>query len=113
MRNMSFSLTTRQMRARSKTVTRRIGWWFLKPGDVVMAVEKGRGLKKGEKVKRIHAIRIISTWEERLFCCDNVAEIEAEGFPGTSPVRFVQDFCKQHRGCTARTVVNRIKFEHL
>ena len=34
-RNMSFSMTTGPFRARTKTVTRRFGWWFLKPGDVV------------------------------------------------------------------------------
>lgn len=50
MRNISFALTTPQFKSRSKDVTRRIGWWFLKPGDVVMGVEKGMGLKKGEKV---------------------------------------------------------------
>lgn len=38
-RNMSFALTTSQIRDRSKTVTRRFGWWFLVPGDQVWAVE--------------------------------------------------------------------------
>ncbi len=54
MRNMSFMLTTQQMQDRTKDVTRRVGWWFLKPGDVIMAVEKGMGLKKGEKIKRMY-----------------------------------------------------------
>lgn len=49
MRRMSFSMTTAQMYARNKDVTRRFGWWFLKPGDRVMTVEKAMGLKKGEK----------------------------------------------------------------
>ena len=42
-------LTKEQILARTKTVTRRLGWWFLKPGDVVWACEKCMGLKKGEK----------------------------------------------------------------
>lgn len=46
-RNMSFTLTIEQMRARTKTVTRRKGWAFLKPGDLVWAVVKGMGLKPG------------------------------------------------------------------
>ena len=46
-RNMSFALTTEQFKARTKTVTRRFGWWFLKPGDVVRGVEKAMGLKPG------------------------------------------------------------------
>ena len=51
MRNMSFYHTTEQIRNRSKTVTRRLGWAFLKPGDRVRAIVKGRGLKKGQKVE--------------------------------------------------------------
>ena len=43
-RNMSFMLTTEQVRNKTKTVTRRLGWWFLKPGEIVNAVEKGMGL---------------------------------------------------------------------
>jgi hypothetical protein len=45
--NMSFSLTTQQARDKTKDVTRRLGWWFLEPGDIVQQVEKARGLKKG------------------------------------------------------------------
>ncbi len=47
---MSFRLTAEQMRARTKTVTRRLGWSSLKPGDIVQPVEKAQGLRKGEKV---------------------------------------------------------------
>lgn len=50
MRNMSFMLTTAQIRDRSKTVTRRLGWWNLRVGDVVMACEKCQGLGKGGKI---------------------------------------------------------------
>ena len=49
-RNMSFALTTKQIEDETKDVTRRNGWWFLKPGDQIWAVEKCMGLKKGEKV---------------------------------------------------------------
>lgn len=50
-RNISFALTTPQFRARTKWVTRRLGWLFLKPGDTLMGVEKGMGLKiNGETV---------------------------------------------------------------
>jgi len=41
MRNMSFSMTTPQFKTRTKTVTRRLGWWFIQPGDLVYGVEKG------------------------------------------------------------------------
>jgi len=49
-RNMSFAMTTKQVRNQTKTVTRRFGWWFLKAGDIVQPVEKAMGLKKGEKI---------------------------------------------------------------
>jgi len=42
-RCMSFSMTTDAVRNRTKTVTRRLGWNFLKPGDLLWAVEKGWG----------------------------------------------------------------------
>jgi hypothetical protein len=48
MRNISFSITRFQFCDRTKTVTRRLGWAKLKPGDVLMGVEKAMGLKKGE-----------------------------------------------------------------
>lgn len=68
MRQMSFSLTTPQVLARTKTVTRRIGWWYLRRGQILRAIEKGQGLKKGEKVRLLGFIRILSTRTERL--CD-------------------------------------------
>ncbi|HWM26559.1 MAG TPA: hypothetical protein VNP98_17210 [Chthoniobacterales bacterium] len=39
--NMSFFMTTPQMRARTKFVTRRLGWWKLKAGKVLYATEQG------------------------------------------------------------------------
>ena len=66
MRNMSFSLTMAQVRNKTKTVTRRFGWWSLKPGTRLWAVEKSQGLKKGEKIKRISQIEVVSVRAEKL-----------------------------------------------
>lgn len=67
MRHMSFALTTEQVRARTKTVTRRVRWLFAKPGDIVQPVVKGQGLKKGETVEKIGApIRFVSVRREPL-----------------------------------------------
>ena len=55
-RNMSFSMTTEAIRDRSKTVTRRLGWSFLQPGDLLWAVEKGMGLKKLAKLRDLLAL---------------------------------------------------------
>lgn len=110
MRNMSFSITTKQMYAETKDVTRRLGWWNLKAGDTVMAVEKGMGLKKGEKVKRIYPIEIVSVSREPLQYI-TAAEVVREGFPELSIRGFMTMFMKSHKGCKPETMVNRIEFK--
>ena len=65
-RNISFSMTTRQFLDQSKTVTRRLGWWDLEPGDVLCGVKKGMGLRKGEGIKRLGLIKVTSVRRERL-----------------------------------------------
>ena len=119
-RNMSFSKTTDQIRAGTKTVTRRLGWWFLKPGEIVNAVEKCRGLKKGEKIKRIRQIRIVTTRPEPLSRMQSDREYgrqetAREGFGNhvnmKEPDYFVEFFCSLNR-CTPSTEINRIEFEY-
>lgn len=109
MRNMSFMLTVSQMQARQKRVTRRLGWWFLEVGDVVMAVEKGMGLKKGEKVKRLYPIRILSI---RGVALNEITQEECvlEGFPDMTPNEFILMFMNTHN-CSPFEIVNRIEFE--
>lgn len=111
MRNMSFSLTTPQFRAKTKTVTRRLGWAFLKPNDIVGAVEKGMGLKKGEKVKRLGIISITSIRREPLNAITQ-EDCELEGFPELTPKQFVEMFCRHNR-CTPEQIVNRICFDYI
>lgn len=84
MRNMSFSKTIEQARNRSKTVTRRWGWGFLKPGDRVQQVVKAMGLDLGEKVEKIHVIECISNRPDPL---ENITQAECvlEGFPDKDP----------------------------
>lgn len=117
-RNMSFALTTKQMRARIKTVTRRMGWLDLKPGDVVQAVVKSQGLKKGEKVEKLELLKIQETEREPLntICADleyGVAEMEREGFPGMDPADFLVMFCDSHKGCKPDSYITRIQFSFL
>jgi hypothetical protein len=109
---MSFALTTEQMENKTKTVTRRNGWWFLKAGDVVNAVEKAMGLKKGENIKRIGKIRIIDTRKIRVSQIDH-EDLIREGLPHMSPAEFVDFFCDSHHGSSPDTIINRIEFEHL
>jgi hypothetical protein len=118
---MSFSMTTEAVRRHEKTVTRRLGWWDLKPGTVLQAVEKAQGLRKGEHVKPICLIRVVSRRAERLgllelkTTAEAVAETAREGFPGMTGPEFVAMFCKANRsaGVTRAWFVNRIEFEYL
>lgn len=119
MRNLSFALTTRQMRDRSKTVTRRKGTFWsrvLKPGDLVCAVEKSQGIRKGGLV-RLGVIRVVSVRVEQLkeIILTNFEtserEVAREGFPEMSSVDFVHMFL-DHMGGTGDQLVTRIEFEH-
>jgi len=111
MRNMSFSLTTEAMRTGKKTVTRRMGWNTLKAGDIVQAVEKCQGLRKGEKLKPIRQILIKAVRSERLDAITD-KEVRKEGFPHMSKEEFIEMFCKSHKGCTPSTMITRIEFYH-
>ena len=55
MRNISFAKTTEQVRLQRKTVTRRVGWLFLKHGDLLQPIVKGQGIQKGGTVEKIGA----------------------------------------------------------
>lgn len=116
MRNISFFLTTPQFKARTKHVTRRLGWKNAKPGDVLMAVEKGQGLAKGEKVNRLGQIRVTDVRQERLDAMlvhpYGKQECIAEGFPTMDGAAFVSMFC-EHNGCAPSTVITRIAFDYL
>lgn len=111
MRQMSFFLTTNQFLAGTKDVTRRLGWANVKPGDVIMAVEKGQGLGKGGKVVKLGPIRVVSSNREELRVISQ-NEVSREGFPEMAPPEFVRMFCK-HMRCTSRQIVTRIEFDRL
>ncbi len=110
-RNMSFALTTAQVRARQKTVTRRLGWGGLKPGELFWAVEKAMGLKPGEKIVRLALLRCVSNRAERLKDID-ADDVKREGFPGMTAKQFLEMFC-EHMNCAPDTSVQRIEFEYV
>lgn len=120
MRNISFALTTEQIRNRTKTVTRRTGWKNLKPGTLLCAVVKGMGLKKGEKVERLCTIRVIDVRRESLARMEQdiaygYRECAREGFPEgpyCAPVHFIMWFARTH-GIAVTDDVTRIEFEYV
>lgn len=121
MRNLSFALTTEQIRARTKTVTRRRGdFWLraLRPGDRVCAVEKCQGIPKGGLV-RLCVIRVIGVRLEELHLPIRMSwerqreECSREGFPEFEDWwRFIGVFCR-HMGGPGDQTVTRIEFEYV
>jgi hypothetical protein len=116
MRNMSFSMTTEAVRRHEKTVTRRLGWWNLQPGTILQAVEKAQGLRKGEHVKPICLIRVVSVTREPL---DSIIdrydyrETTREGFPELSSYGFIGMFVRANHCPYYDVSVNRIEFEYV
>jgi hypothetical protein len=109
---MSFSMTVAQMKAEIKTVTRRLGWSFLKAGDVVMAVEKAQGLKKGEKVRKLYPIETVSVRREPLRAITKDDCIK-EGFPDYEPDDFIWMMRNKFKNINHSTVFNRIEFKRI
>ena len=122
MRNMSFALTTRQILDGSKTVTRRLGWLMLKPGDQIRPVRKCMGLRPGEKLDVLRdPLTVVSVRREplRMLTDDTdygFRECELEGFGEHPdyrwPSEFVAMFCATHKGCTRDSIVTRIEFAY-
>lgn len=111
-RLMSVSLTEPQVRARSKTVTRRAGWLMLKPGDRLTLCRKVMGRRKGEPLERITDVEIVAVRRERLDLI-TPAEVIAEGFPEMTPAEFVEFFCGSHKGCGPASEITRIEWRYL
>ena len=109
-------LTTEQIKSRKKTVTRRLGWAFLTPGDVLTACVKCMGLKKGEKIEKLCQIQIVSIRRELLKDITQ-EDVIKEGFPEMNRVQFIAFFRKHmQKSMTASWMeqeVNRIEFEYI
>lgn len=122
MRNMSFALTTDQIMEGTKTVTRRLGWLNLQPGQQIRPVRKCMGLRPGEKLDVLRdPLTIVGVRREPLRAMlDDAAygwlECSLEGFGQHPdyhvPHGFVAMFCATHKGCTPETIVTRIEFAY-
>lgn len=111
MRLISFFLTTPQFLDGTKDVTRRIGWWNLKPGDRLMAVKKSQGRKKGEPIERLGEIEVVSACKELLHAISQ-DDCRREGFPEMRPTDFVEMFSREMK-CEPWQEVNRIEFKRV
>lgn len=119
---MSFALTTDQILDESKDVTRRLGWEFLRIGDLLRPVRKCMGLRAGEKLEVLRdPIIVVGLRRERL---DRMLteldygfeEVRREGFATHPryrwPSAWVDMFCASHKGCRPETVITRIEFSY-
>jgi len=116
-RNISFFMTTDQVRNKTKDVTRRLGWSFLKGGEILNACVKCQGLKKGEKIDRICQIRVKSVRSEPLDAITD-DDVRREGFPNMTTGEFIDFFCDGHKGPNGKRIsddhpVNRIEYEYI
>lgn len=117
-RFLSVALTEPQVRDRSKTVTRRLGWWkdkngrrLLHVGDRLTLCRKVQGRKPGEPLVRLAEVEVVSVRRERLDAIGPGGPAR-EGFPDMTGGQFVAFFC-EHMRCTPETVVTRIEWRYL
>lgn len=120
-RLMSVAFTENAVRARIKTVTRRKGWTFLKPGDRITLCRKVMGRRKGEPLVRIAEVEVVSVTREPLGMVlpswgrggYGAQEMAREGFPGMAPVEFVRRYFTEAQGIGEHDPVTRIEWRYL
>jgi len=121
-RNISFALTTEPFKNRTKTVSRRLGWWedkkrrrIIRAGDLLMGCEKCQGIEKGGLV-RLGLIQVVDVRREplnlMLYPDYGSDEVVKEGFPNLTGGEFVDMFCS-HMNCNQHEDVTRIAFRYV
>lgn len=128
-RLMSVAMTTDAVIERRKTVTRRKGWWLdksgrrlLHVGDTLTLCRKVQGRKPGEPIERLAEVEVVDVRRELLgaICPQHydsteygLREVAREGFPGMSPVSFVDRFFADAQGIFCPDEVTRIEWRYL
>lgn len=121
---MSVAFTEQAVVERRKTVTRRKGWLFVKPGDRLTLCRKVMGRKPGEPLVRIAEVVVVSVRREPLcavagpYAMDRNGatiwpEVIAEGFPDMSPWEFMDRFFIEAQGILVMDDVTRIEWRYL
>jgi hypothetical protein len=109
---MSVAFTEQAVRLRSKTVTRRKGWRFLRPGDRLTLCRKVMGRKQGEPLIRIAEVEVVNVSTERLRQITS-EDVALEGFPGMSREEFMRRFFVVAQGMSIDDFVTRIEWRYL
>jgi hypothetical protein len=108
---MSVALTERPVVERRKTVTRRLGWRFLKTGDRLTLCRKVMGRRTGEPLVRLAEVEVVDVRAERLDAI-TAEDVTREGFDYLTPAAFVAFFC-EHMRCDPKVLVTRIEWRYL
>lgn len=91
-------MTVEAVEAEIKTVTRRHidTWKNLKPGDRLTLIEKGMGLKKGEKQVVLKEVEVVDVRVESIGLVIQPGECAREGFPTWDGWQFIRFWLKGH-----------------
>lgn len=131
-RLMSVAETKAQVYDRTKTVTRRLGWWtdkngrrLLHAGDQVTLCEKVQGRRyrcdcgecardwRTDPLVRICDVDIIDVRREPLNQIElNPDDVTLEGFPDWTSYQFVAFFCDRFK-VSSTQMVTRIEWRYL
>lgn len=114
MLRISFSHTAESVRQRTKLVTRRRAgtWKNLKPGQLLLGVEKLRGLKKGQSPEKLAVIRVLSVRLEPLKAITH-DDLVLEALPGIATTEaFIGAYCAMN-GELPDCETRRIEFEYV
>lgn len=129
-RLMAVSMTVDAVIERRKTVTRRLGWLFVKPGDRLVLCRKVQGRKRRdgtvEPLDRLALVEVVTVRREPLewllplrtvppharwpYARD---EMTREGFPGMDPRHFVEEYFVKAQGVAPDALVTRIEWRYL
>lgn len=115
---MSVAFTEQAVVERRKTVTRRKGWQFVKPGDRLTLCRKVMGRRKGEPLVRVAEVEVLSVRREPLLALTmdetyGQHEMEREGFPNMDPDAFIETYFSNAQGIDRSESVTRIEWRYL
>lgn len=114
-RLMSVTLTEAAVVDRSKTVTRRLGWRNLKPGDRLTLCRKVMGRKRADgtvdPLVRLAEVEVVNVRREALTAI-TTEDVAREGFPDLTPVGFRVFFAQAMR-VPSNAEVTRIEWRYL
>ena len=111
-RLMSVAFTEDAVRARTKTVTRRKGWTFLRPGDRLTLCRKVMGRRPDEPLVRIVDVKVVDVRREPLWLVDD-DEVAREGFPGMQSGEFIRRFFVDAQRMNPTDIVTRIEWAYI